>query len=79
MVNLCALDLSKAFDILNYHALLITLMKRKLPVALLDLHENWLKTVSSVKWDNILSYIFAIKFGVRQDSVLSPFLFPIFI
>ena len=44
-VNLCALDLSKAFDILNYHALFITLMKRKLPVALLDLHENWLKTV----------------------------------
>ena len=79
-VNLCSIDLSKAFDKVNYHALLIKLMKRKLPLALLDLLENWLKnSFSSIKWGNIVSHTFAIKFGVRQGLVLSPFLFAIYL
>jgi len=77
-VNLCSIDLSKAFDKVNHQALLIKLMKRKLPTALLDLPENWLKnSFSSIKWGHIFSYTFAIKFDVRQGSVLSPFLFAI--
>ena len=73
-VNLCSIDLSKAFDKVNHQALLIKLIKRKLPVALLDLLESWLKnSFSSIKRGHIFSYIFAIKFGVRQGSVLSPF------
>ena len=47
-VNLCSIDLSKAFDKVNHQALLIKQMKRKLPIALLDLLENWLKTFSQV-------------------------------
>jgi len=39
-VNLNSIDLSKAFDKANHQALLIKLIKRKLPVALLDLLEN---------------------------------------
>ena len=79
-VNLCALDLSKAFDKVNHHALLIKLIKRNLPVDLLDILENWLKScVSSVKWFHVLSDIFVIKFGVRQGSVLSPFLFAVYL
>jgi len=39
-VNLCAIDLSRAFDEGNHHALLIKLMNRKLPVILLELLEN---------------------------------------
>jgi len=30
-----------------------------------------------VKWDCVLSYIFALKFEVKQGSVLSRFLFAI--
>jgi len=75
---LCSIDLNKAFDNVNYQALLIKLIKRKLPVALLDLLENWLKILSTIlKWDHIFSYTFAIKFGVRQRSILSPLLLPI--
>ena len=41
-INLCAIDLSKAFDKVNNHALYIKLMKRLVPVELLELLENWL-------------------------------------
>ena len=41
--QLCAIDLSKAFDKVNHHALFIKLMRRNLPVALLDM--NVKKTV----------------------------------
>jgi len=73
-VNLCSIDLSKAFDKVNHHALFMKLMKRNLPVALLDLFENWLQNCfSCIKWNHVFSDVFAIRFGVRQGSVLSPF------
>ena len=80
-VNLCAIDLSKAFDKVNQHALLIKLMKRKLPVILLELLlENWLQNCfSCIKWTHVLSASFQIRCGVRQGSVLSPFLFAIYL
>ena len=78
--NLCAIDLSKAFDKINHHALYIKLMKRQVPNKLLDILENWLcGSYACVKWGNLWSNIFTIKFGVRQGSVLSPVLFAIYI
>jgi len=45
-------------------------------VALLDLLENWLQNCfSCIKWNHVFSDVFAIRFGVRQGSVLSLFLF----
>ena len=40
-VNVCSIDLSKAFDRMNHYALYIKLMKRGFPVALLALLEKW--------------------------------------
>jgi len=57
IANLCAIDLSKAFDKINDHALYTKLMKRHVPNKLLDILENWLcGSHACVKWDNLWSY-----------------------
>ena len=73
-VNMCSVDLSKAFDKVNHHGLLIKLMRRNLPVNFLGIIERWLSVCYSVvKWNCVFSYVFGVKFGVSQGSVLSRF------
>jgi len=79
-VNLCALDLTKAFDKVNHHALYIKLMQRRIPDTLLCIFENWfLNCWTCIKWNNVTSDFIQIKFGVRQGSVLSPQLFAVYL
>jgi len=70
----------KAFDKVNHAALYIKLMKRRLSSKLLDLLFYWFDNCfSCVKWCGVLSQFFKLDFGVRQGSVLSPFLFAIYL
>jgi len=53
-VNVCSLDLSKAFDRINHYALVIKLMDRKLPNELLSLLEQWFSISVMCKMGSLL-------------------------
>ena len=79
-MNICALDLSKAFDKMNHCGLFIKLMERHIPVYLLSLLEHWFSIgVTCVKWGCRMSRFFGLSCGIRQGGVLSPYLFAIYI
>ena len=79
-VNLCSIDLSKAFDKGNHHALFVKLIKKHIPNELLCVLENWLCDCHTcIKWNDMTSRFIKIDFGVRQGSVLSPSLFGVYV
>ena len=55
-VNICALDLSKAFDNMNDRGLFIKLIERHIPVHLLSFLEHWFSGgIICVKWGSRMS------------------------
>lgn len=79
-LTLCALDISKAFDRVNFYGLMNALMARHFPKCFVSIILDWLhKCVGIVRWANCFSAAFAITAGVRQGGLLSPALFAIYI
>jgi exonuclease III len=79
-VNLCALDITKAFDRMNHHGLFTKLMHRLVPLSLLTVLESWFSICSTcVNWNSVFSYSFKLTCGIRQGGVLSPYFFAIYI
>ncbi len=79
-VNLCALDLKKAFDKTNHYGLYIKLMEKGLPNNILSVLEYWYDfCVTCIRWGNAYSVFIKLECGVRQGGVLSPYLFAVFI
>ena len=77
-VNICTLDLSKAFDKINFKMLFSKLMDRKLPKVFIEVLINWFGKLNSVvRWNERISNSFGITSGVRQGGILSPILFAI--
>jgi hypothetical protein len=68
-VNICALDLSKAFDKMNHHALFIKLMKRNLPSELLSIFESWFSSCyTCVKWYGYKSHIIRLTLVLDKEA-----------
>ena len=79
-VTVCSLDMEKAFDKMNRHALFIKMMSRGCPLTLINLIDGWfIKSVACVRWGEGMSDQFSVKSGTRQGGVLSPALFAIFV
>ena len=79
-VNLCFLDVSKAFDKMDRFALLLKLMKRRVPCSLIKLFHFWYENSwNVVRWENVLSSPYKLRSGVKQGSVCSPVLFSIYV
>jgi len=79
-LNVCFLDMAKGFDKINHSVLLLKLMKRSLPVALIKLLYCWYCiSINLVRWENAFSRPYRLLAGIRQGGVLSPTLFSVYI
>lgn len=75
----CFLDMTKAFDLVNYSKLFAKLKDKVSPIFLRLLCYIYLNQKCNVSWNNSRSYLFDVKNGVKQGAILSPTLFSIYI
>jgi len=80
----CFIDYNKAFDNVDYWLLFGKLIDTGTSVSCFVttwlLNANWYSNQQMfVRWQNISSAFFNITNGVRQDGILSPFLFSFYI
>lgn len=79
-VNICSMDLSKAFDRVNHYGLFVKLLERRIPLIFVLLLECWYtKIFVFVRWGDCLSSKVSLKAGVRQGGILSPLFFVVYV
>ena len=79
-INLCAMDLSKAFDEVNHLGLYKKLLNRAVPLMLLKVLEHWSQIhTTCVRFGPAMSSFVVLECGIRHEGVLSPHLFSIYI
>ena len=79
-VNLCFLDVSKAFDKMDRYTLLLKLMSRRVPCSIIKIFQFWYENSwNVVRWENVLSVPYKLHAGVKQGSVCSPVLFSVYV
>ena len=79
-VYLCFVDIKSAFDRVSYWKLLNKLTERGVPLIIVQLLQFWFSSQSlRVGWGGSLSECFYMKNGIRQGSILSPYLFNVYV
>jgi len=78
-VNMCALDMSKAFNKLNHYALFSKLMDHNVPLVLLNILVNWYCMCAAVvQWDSMFSSVVHLVWYHTRRHV-SPMLFDAYV
>ncbi|XP_073948222.1 uncharacterized protein [Choristoneura fumiferana] len=76
----CFLDLSKAFDLVDYDLLWKKLRECDVPVEIINMFKYWYSNqVNNVRWAGRFSSPYRLQSGVRQGGLTSPKLFNIYI
>ncbi|KAJ2938898.1 hypothetical protein O0L34_g17708 [Tuta absoluta] len=79
-VYACFLDLSRAFDLVNYDLLWSKLTAAGVSDDILNLLKHWYgNQTNTVKWGDTESSVFRLDCGVRQGGLTSPDLFNIYV
>lgn len=79
-VYACFLDLSKAFDRVNYDLLWEKLSRTGIPGEYVALFRHWYNNqLNQVRWANVLSREYRLECGVRQGGITSPKLFNLYV
>ncbi|KAG7305373.1 hypothetical protein JYU34_009439 [Plutella xylostella] len=79
-VYACFLDLSRAFDLVNYKTLWQKLTDSNVPTIVVNLLRYWYENqTNNVKWGDALSNDFRLDCGVRQGGLTSPDLFNLYV
>ena len=78
--SLVFLDASKAFDRVNHSILFGKLSNRGIPRYVIRILSYWYENQQMcVRWGGTYSTFFCVTNGVRQGSILSPYLFNIYV
>ena len=67
-VNICGLDMAKAFDLMSRYGLFIKLMKRGCPIMLINVLECWFAKVSVCVHGECTSKFVMLSRGTRQGG-----------
>jgi hypothetical protein len=79
-VFMASLDVTKAFDRVNHFALFHKLIDVGVPLYILNVLINWhCKLAGCVRWLGSMSDMFAIKSGVREGGIISPWFFNLYV
>ena len=78
-VYICSLDATKAFDSCNWHVMFQKLLEKGIPRTIIQyLISSYLQSESTVMYNGCKSQPFALSQGVKQGSLLSPYLYNIY-
>ncbi len=78
-IYMCSLDAEKAFDSCNWDMLFNKLIEKGIPLRIVNILAClYINGTSRVSYNGVMSDIFNLSQGVRQGSILSPYLYNIY-